>query len=111
MPSDLPDGSQLICRLRNRDREVMGELYDRYGKISYLLIFRIVGERCLAEDLVQETFLRVWTRSQLYRPERGGLGSWIMAIARNQAFDYLQSSQGRMQGDRKSTRLNSSHRH
>lgn len=74
----------------------MADLYDRYGRLSYSLIYRIVRDSGTAEDLVQETFLRVWNRVQAFDAERGALGPWILAIARNRAIDYLRSVDGRM---------------
>ena len=40
----------------------MAELYDRYGRMAYSLVLRVVRDKAIAEDLVQETFLRVWNR-------------------------------------------------
>jgi RNA polymerase sigma-70 factor (ECF subfamily) len=74
----------------------MADLYDRYGRLAYSLILRIVRDAALAEDLVQETFLRVWNRAQAFDEERGALGPWLLAVARNRAIDYLRSSDGRM---------------
>ena len=88
---------QLVLRLRARDPGAMGTLYDRYGNLAYSIILRIVGSHPLAEDLVQETFLRVWTRICLFDGDRRALRPWVVAIARNQALDYIRSSTGRTQ--------------
>jgi len=74
----------------------MAELYDRYGRSTYSLILRIVGDAAVAEDLVQETFLRVWNRARAFDSERGALGPWLLTVARNRALDYLRSVDGRM---------------
>jgi RNA polymerase sigma-70 factor, ECF subfamily len=50
----------------------------------------------MAEDLVQETFIRVWSRVQAFDSARGALGAWLMAVARNRAIDYIRSVDGRM---------------
>src|SRR3954451_1529106 len=94
-----PEDASLARRLKNRDSDVIGELYDRYGRIAYTLILRIVHDRAVAEDLVQESFLRVWNRAQAFDAERGALGPWILTIARNQALDYIRSVQGRVWND------------
>ena len=86
---------ELAERLRKRDAQALAELYDRYGRVVYSLIVRVVRDGALAEDLVQETFLRVWNRAQGFDAERGALGSWLMAVARNRAIDYLRSAGGR----------------
>jgi len=90
------DDRNLAERLKRRESSVMGELYDRYGKLAFSLIYRIVRDIGVAEDLVQETFLRVWNRSQGFDAERGALGPWLLAVARNRAIDYVRSSGGRM---------------
>jgi RNA polymerase sigma-70 factor (ECF subfamily) len=91
------DESGLVLRLQRRDPRALGELYDRYGRLVYSLILRIVRDTGTAEDLVQETFLRVWNRAQGLDTEKGGLGAWLLAVARNRAIDYLRSRQGREQ--------------
>jgi RNA polymerase sigma-70 factor (ECF subfamily) len=90
------DDADLARRLQKRDPRAMAELYDRYGRLVYALILRVVRDGSLAEDLVQETFLRVWNRVQGFDAERGALGPWLLAVARNRAIDYLRSSAGRM---------------
>jgi RNA polymerase sigma-70 factor (ECF subfamily) len=91
-----PEDTNLARRLKDRDASVVGELYDRYGRIAYTLILRIVRDQSVAEDLVQESFLRVWNRAQAFDAERGSLGPWILTLARNQALDYIRSVQGRV---------------
>jgi len=90
------DDRDLAERLKRREPAAMGELYDRYGKLAYSLIYRIVRDTGVAEDLVQETFLRVWNRAQGFDAERGALGPWLLAVARNRAIDYVRSSGGKM---------------
>ena len=92
----LKDDSGLAGRLKARDASAMGELYDRYGRMVYSLILRIVRNSGAAEDLVQETFLRVWNRIQAFDQERGALGPWVLTVARNRAIDYLRSTDGKM---------------
>ena len=88
--------AELVKRLQRRDASAMAELYDRYGRLVYAMILRIVQDTGTAEDLVQESFLRVWNRVQGFDAERGGLGPWLLAVARNRAIDYLRSAGGRM---------------
>ena len=89
------DDSGLAKRLKDRDPRAMSELYDRYGRVAYSLIYRVVRNSGAAEDLVQETFLRVWNRVQSFDQTRGALGPWVLAVARNRAIDYLRSVDGR----------------
>jgi RNA polymerase sigma-70 factor, ECF subfamily len=85
----------LIERLKRRDPQALAELYDRYGRAVYSLVLRVVRDEAIAEDVVQETFLRVWNRVHSIDSERGAIGPWLLAVARNRAIDYLRSSAGR----------------
>ncbi len=85
----------LIGRLQKRDPQALAELYDRYGKLAYSLILRVVRDTGVAEDLVQETFLRIWNRVQGFDTDKGSIGPWLLAVARNRAIDYLRSTTGR----------------
>jgi RNA polymerase sigma-70 factor (ECF subfamily) len=88
---------ELARRLQRKEPQAMADLYDRFGRLAYSVIFAIVRDSSLAEDLVQETFLRVWNRAHAFEPGRGALGPWLLTIARNRAIDYIRSSASRMQ--------------
>jgi RNA polymerase sigma-70 factor (ECF subfamily) len=90
-----PEDRALIVRLQRRDPQALAQLYDLYGRLAYSLVLRVVRDKAIAEDLVQETFLRVWNRVQSIDSEKGAIGPWLLAIARNRAIDYLRSSEGR----------------
>jgi RNA polymerase sigma-70 factor (ECF subfamily) len=75
--------------------DAIGVLYDRYGRLVHSVILHIVHNPSAAEDLVQETFLRIWSRIKLFDSERGDLKCWILTIGRHCAFDYLRSAEGR----------------
>jgi RNA polymerase sigma-70 factor, ECF subfamily len=92
----LQDDSELIQRLKRREAEAMGVLYERFGKVAFAIIVRIVRNAGLAEDLVQETFLKVWNRIEGFDDTRGSLGPWVLTIARNRAIDYLRSTDSRI---------------
>jgi RNA polymerase sigma-70 factor (ECF subfamily) len=90
------DDSELIERLKHREPQAMTEVYDRFGKLAFTVIFRIVKNASMAEDLLQETFLKVWNRVDGFDQGRGSLGPWILAIARNRAIDYLRSTDSKL---------------
>lgn len=87
--------ADLVERLQQRDPRALAALYDRYGRLAYSLILRVVRNAGVAEDLVQETFLRVWSRIPAFDARKGALGPWLLAVARNRAIDYLRSAGGR----------------
>jgi len=91
-----PHDEELAIRLQRRDPEAMRDLYDRFGRMAWSVIVAIVRDSAVAEDLVQETFLRVWNRVHAFNAQRGALGPWLLAIARNRAIDHLRSLSARM---------------
>jgi RNA polymerase sigma-70 factor (ECF subfamily) len=87
---------ELVRRLQARDPEALSDLYDRFGKLAWSVILSIVRDAAIAEDLVQETFLRAWNRANGFEASRGALGPWLLTIARNQAIDHVRSQSYRM---------------
>jgi RNA polymerase sigma-70 factor (ECF subfamily) len=85
----------LLARVQRRDPRALAELYDRYGRLVFGLILRMVQDRGIAEDLVQETFLRVWNRADGFDAVHGSPGPWLLAVARNRAIDHLRYRQRR----------------
>ena len=83
----------LIERMRRRDETALEALYDRYAGIVYSLALRMVGDRDLAQEILQDAFLRCWDGMTQFDPDRGRLSSWLLGITRNRAIDLLRSRQ------------------
>ena len=83
---------ELAERLQRRETEAMADLYDRFGRLVYSVIYAIVRDTGIAEDLLQETFLRIWNRSAGFDATRGALGPWLLTVARNRAIDHIRSA-------------------
>jgi RNA polymerase sigma-70 factor (ECF subfamily) len=98
MGPDYPQASdeELMAAVVQRDPRALEALYDRYGAVVYSLARRILGDAHRAEDVVQDIFLRLWDRPQLYVASRGQLLTWLLTLARNRAIDHLRA-QGRQQ--------------
>lgn len=62
-------------------------LYDRYASIVLGISLKILGDRAAAEDVLQETFWRVWRSAATYQSQRGSFTGWLFRIARNLAID------------------------
>ena len=86
-PTDL----SVLQRIAARDTAALAELYDRHSRLLFGLILRIVRERGEAEDILQEAFMRVWTRAETYDAQVGGPLPWIVRVARNCAIDRLRA--------------------
>lgn len=80
----------ILARIADGDSAALAALYERYARVVYGLALRMLGNRELAEDLVQETFWRVWRRSSTFNRERGRVASWVLGIAHNLAIDELR---------------------
>jgi RNA polymerase sigma-70 factor (ECF subfamily) len=78
-------------RIAARDEKALDELYRRYSVPLYSILLRIVRVVEDAEDLLQEIFLQVWHKAQLYEERRGNLRVWLISLARNRAIDRLRS--------------------
>jgi RNA polymerase sigma-70 factor (ECF subfamily) len=70
-----------MARIGRGDRQAFQSLYERLGGPVMGFLFRMSRERAVAEDLTQETFLRVWTHAARWTP-RGRVTTWVFQIAR-----------------------------
>jgi RNA polymerase sigma-70 factor, ECF subfamily len=85
----------LISQVEAGDTEAFAGLYDRHGRSAYSLAYRMMGERQAAEDLVQDSFIKVWRSARSYRAERGSVRTWILSITHNRGIDHLRSTASR----------------
>ena len=84
------DDQQLMKRVARGDERAFLTLYDCYVNRVYALTSHILGDSMLAEEATQDTFLKLWSRSHDYHPERGSLLPWLLTIARRTALDRLR---------------------
>src|SRR5215213_8965536 len=77
----------LVTRVARGDSAALEVLYDRYAATVLGICLKVIGEQALAEDILQETFWRVWQSAATYQAERGTFTSWLFRIARNLAID------------------------
>ena len=89
-PSD-PTDLSLLQRIAARNTAALAELYDRHCRLLFGLILRIVRDRGEAEDILQDVFVRVWSRAASYDARMGGPLPWIVRVARNCAIDRLRA--------------------
>jgi RNA polymerase sigma-70 factor (ECF subfamily) len=89
------DQGELVEALQKRDPAALAAAYDKYGQVVYSLFLRITRDQSVAEDLVQELFLRIWNNVHHFNPAKGSLGVWILSIARHMAIDHVRSAQAR----------------
>lgn len=86
---------ELISLVEAGDTEAFAGLYDRHSRAAYSLAYRMMGDRQAAEDLVQDSYIKIWRSARSYRAERGSVRTWILSITHNRGIDYLRSSASR----------------
>ena len=97
MPKDLAHLSDeaLVALIVRSDHVALAELYDRYGRVSYNLAYRILRDQQLAEDAVQDGFLTVWRTAQRFLPERAKASTWILTLVHRRAVDLVRREERR----------------
>jgi RNA polymerase sigma-70 factor (ECF subfamily) len=87
-----PTDAELMARVAAGDQLAFAAVYDRHAQAVYGAISRYIGDPGTAEDIVQETYLALWTKSEVYSPGAGSLIGWLLTIARHRAIDRLRSA-------------------
>lgn len=82
--------ARLIAAVASEDSVAFRRLYDRAAPKLFGAILRIIRDRALAEDILQDVFLRIWRGADGYSPEAGAPTAWLSSIARKQAIDMLR---------------------
>ena len=80
-----------MLALKNREKVAVEALYDMYSSSLYGVIARIIADTATAEDVLQETFVKIWHSFSSYSTEKGRLFTWMVNIARHLAIDKLRS--------------------
>jgi RNA polymerase sigma-70 factor (ECF subfamily) len=87
------DDNLLVDAIANGDARALEVIYERYSRGVYSLALRLLLDSANAEDVVQETFLKLWRQPAAYQPERGRLLPWLLGVAHHHAVDVLRRRQ------------------
>ncbi|HEY7589525.1 MAG TPA: sigma-70 family RNA polymerase sigma factor [Candidatus Limnocylindrales bacterium] len=82
----------LVREVAAGSQEALAALYDRHADAVYHAACRLTSDRQVAEEVVQETFLALWNRAELFDPSAGSLAAWLHTIARNRTVDRLRAA-------------------
>jgi len=85
----------LVALVARSDEAALTELYDRYGRIAFGLALRVLRDRTLAEDAVQDALLTVWRSATRFVPERASARTWILTLVHRRAVDLVRREQHR----------------
>jgi len=82
--------AQLYENLRNKDQSALEELYSRYERLVYSFAYRMTQNAQLAEDTVQDVFMKLWKEHAPYTEDKGKFSSWLLTMTRNTSLDALR---------------------
>ena len=80
----------LLAQMARGVEPALAELYDRFGRIAYGLALRVLRDRALAEDAVQDAFLGAWRTAVAFDPGRGSASTWLMTLVHRRAVDLVR---------------------
>jgi len=83
--------NELVQSLKQRVQAAFSYLYDNYSGALYNVIFSILQDKELANDVLQEVFIKIWKQIDQYNSEKGRLFTWMVNISRNASIDTLRS--------------------
>lgn len=86
------DDPRLVREIAAGSQDALAAIYDRYADAVYGAAIRLTSDRQVAEEVVQETFLALWNRAELFDPAAGSLAAWLHTIARNRTVDRLRAA-------------------
>lgn len=89
----------LLVRIQHHDEQAFETLYRQHGNILLASILRLVRNRSLAEEVLQDVFFEVWTRAESFRPDAGSGRAWLTTMCRRRAIDRVRSVQAQQNRD------------
>jgi RNA polymerase sigma-70 factor (ECF subfamily) len=94
MSSSLPV-AELLQRIQAGDEEALLTLHARYINLVYSVAYQVLGDRMAAEEVAQDTFMRLWNKAATFDPDKGEFITWLLTITRRLAIDSLRKRQRR----------------
>lgn len=84
------DDGALYALAAIRDRSAFETLYDRYEKLIFSFAYRLTKDREMAEEVVQDVFIKLWNGTTTYQEDKGSFSSWLLTVTRNKAIDEIR---------------------
>jgi len=81
----------LLAQVSQKDQQALEALYAKYQRIVYSLVLRIVRDEDEASELLQDVFVQVWQKADLFDQDRGNFNTWLLTLAHNKAINTLRS--------------------
>jgi RNA polymerase sigma-70 factor, ECF subfamily len=98
------DDPRLVGAIVDHDEQALAEAYRRHGDSCFALARRVLFDGALAEEVVQELFVRLWKQPERFEPERGSLRSFLIAQAHGRSVDLLRAETARRRREEREAR-------
>jgi RNA polymerase sigma-70 factor (ECF subfamily) len=85
---------ELIERIMNKDSKALEALYDKYSRVLYTLVKKILNDKAKAEEVLADVFVIIWQKSDLYDHNTQNLYTWLILLSRNKALDLQKRESG-----------------
>ncbi|UOQ91705.1 sigma-70 family RNA polymerase sigma factor [Halobacillus shinanisalinarum] len=82
----------LYHQMMDGDKKALESIYDKYEKLLYSFVIKLSGDQTLAEEVLQEVFIKLWTNKATYDETKGKFSSWIVTITRYTAIDIIRKN-------------------
>ncbi|MFD1019188.1 RNA polymerase sigma factor [Thalassobacillus hwangdonensis] len=81
---------ELYHRIQQKDKQALEEIYTKYEKLLYSFAFKMCGDKELAEEMIQDVFMKLWTDKATYDESKGKFSSWLLTVARYTGIDLIR---------------------
>jgi RNA polymerase sigma-70 factor (ECF subfamily) len=108
LPAKISD-EEIVALLMGRDKRGVSSLYQAHSRLIFGVIYRIVKMEDVAENVMQDVFLRVWQNIESYNPSKGRFLTWVVNIARNASIDVIRSKDYRKNQQTEEIEPNAAH--
>ncbi|MCP3031832.1 sigma-70 family RNA polymerase sigma factor [Halobacillus sp. A1] len=83
---------ELYLQMADGNKQSLEAIYDKYEKLLYSFVIKLSGDQTLAEEALQEVFIKLWTKKAVYDESKGKFSSWIVTITRYTAIDLIRKN-------------------
>ncbi len=84
---------EMLSAIAEGDTDAFSDLYTDYSNALFGSIYKVIGDRLLAEEILQDTFMKIWVNIRRYDSKKGALYTWMFNIARNLTIDRMRSAE------------------
>lgn len=81
----------ILDSLARNDKGVIELIYNNYGPMLMNVIFRVLKDEALAQDVFQEVIIKIWRKGHYYNANKGSLYTWLVSVCKNAAIDKTRS--------------------